>query len=394
MSTAVTGRTRAWRPLTVRLMLAQTAVLAVGLLIVVVTAVLIGPNMFYEELIDVGHADEAEGLVHLEDAFRWVSLTALAIGVLPALGIAGLLSFYLYRTIGRSLASFGTAAGEVAAGNYDVRVTSAELGPEVDALAGSFNDMAAKLSAVDATRRQMLADLAHEMRTPLASLKGHLEGIEDGVVALDEHTTGILHAQITRLERLARDIRQLTAAEEGMIRPQLTPQNPQHLAAQAVAAIEPDAAGKGVSITALSPGTEVGPVPLDPERMGQVLSNLLENALRHTPSGGTIVLRTDHTPEAVTFTVTDSGEGISAESLPHVFERFYRANTGREAHRGGSGLGLAISKALVEAQGGTLEAASAGPGHGASFRIHLPRPRPTARGAGGAEPGGPGNGDV
>lgn len=377
MSTGAPARARSWGSLTVRLMLAQTAVLAVGLLVVVVTAVLLGPDMFYEELIDVGHADEAEGLVHLEDAFRSVSLTALAIGALPALGIAGLLSFYLYRIIGRSLASFSAASGEVAAGNYDVRVTSAELGPEFDALAGSFNEMAAKLSAVDATRRRMLADLAHEMRTPLASLKGHLEGIEDGVVELDEHTTGILHAQITRLERLARDIRQLTAAEEGMTRPQLTAQDPRRLADQAVAAIEPDAAGKGVSITALSTGAELDPVPLDPDRMGQVLSNLLENALRHTPAGGTITLHTHHTPEAVTYTVTDTGEGIGAESLPHVFERFYRAHTGREAHRGGSGLGLAISRALVEAQGGTLEATSDGPGRGASFRIHLPRRRPT-----------------
>ena len=360
-----------------RLMLAQTSVLLSGLVIVMITAVLVGPDMFHEELIDAGHYDEADGLDHLEDAFRSVSLMALAIGGLTALCIAGLLSFYLYRIIGRSLASFSTAAEEVAAGNYGVRVTSAALGPEFDALAGSFNGMAAKLSAVDTTRRQMLADLAHEMRTPLASLKGHLEGVEDGVVALDEHTTGILNAQITRLERLAHDIRQLTAAEEGMTRPQLTLQDPQHLAGQAVAAIEPDAAGKGVSITALSTGPETAPVPLDPERMGQVLSNLLENALRHTPPGGTIVLHTDHTPEAVTYTVTDSGEGISAENLPHVFERFYRANTGREAHRGGSGLGLAISKALVEAQGGTLEATSDGHGRGASFRIHLPYRRPT-----------------
>ncbi|MEX5296758.1 HAMP domain-containing sensor histidine kinase [Kocuria sp. CPCC 205268] len=377
MSTAVTGRTRAWGPLTVRLMMAQTAVLAIGLLIVVVTAVLIGPNMFYHELIDAGHADEATGLVHLEDAFRSVSLTALAIGGLPALYIAGMLTYYLYRTIRRSLAAFSIAAGEVAAGNYAVRVTSAKLGPEFDSLASSFNEMAAKLASVDTTRRQMLADLAHEMRTPLASLKGYLEGIEDGVVDLDEHTTGILNAQITRLERLARDIRQLTTAEEGMTRLQLTPQDPEHLGNQAVAAIEPDAIGKGVSITSVSTGMEVTPIPLDPERMGQVLSNLLENALRHTPPGGTIILRTDHTPEAVTYTVTDSGEGISAENLPHVFERFYRANTGREAHRGGSGLGLAISKALVEAQGGTLEATSDGPGRGASFRIHLPRSRPT-----------------
>ncbi len=180
MSTAVSSRARRWpwSPLTVRLMLAQTAVLAIGLIIVVITAVLIGPRMFYHELVESGHADEALGLVHLEDAFRSVSLTALTIGGLPALYIAGMLTFYLYRMIGRSLASFSTAAGEVAVGNYDVRVTSTKLGPEFDSLAGSFNDMAAKLDAVDTTRRQMLADLAHEMRTPLASLKGHLRPVQ------------------------------------------------------------------------------------------------------------------------------------------------------------------------------------------------------------------------
>ncbi|MEX5296753.1 ATP-binding protein [Kocuria sp. CPCC 205268] len=354
-------------------MLAQTAVLAVGLIIVVVTAVLVGPKMFYHELVETGHADEASGLVHLEHAFRSVSLTALTIGGLSALYIAGMLTFYLYRAIGRSLASFSTAAQEVAAGNYGVRVTSTKLGPEFDSLASSFNNMAAKLDAVDTTRRQMLADLAHEMRTPLASLKGHLEGIEDGVVEWDERTTSILHAQIARLERLARDIHQLTAAEEGMTHLQLTPQDPGRLAAQAAAAIEPAAIGKGVSITSVSTGMEVIPVLLDRERMGQVLGNLLENALRHTPPGGSITVRTAHAPEAVTVTVTDSGEGISDEHLPHVFKRFYRANAGREARRVGSGLGLAISKSLVEAQGGTLEATSDGLGHGTSFRIRLLR---------------------
>ena len=357
-------------------MLAQTAVLAVGLIIVVVTAVLVGPKMFYHELVESGHADEALGLVHLEDAFRSVSLTASAIGGLSALGIAGVLTFYLYRTIGRSLASFSTAAGEVAAGNYDVRVTSTSLGPEFDSLAGSFNDMAARLDAVDTTRRQMLADLAHEMRTPLASLKGHLEGIEDGVVEWDERTTGILYAQIARLERLARDIRHLTAAEEGMTHLQLTLQDPGQLAAQAAAAVQQDAAAQNISVTAINTGMEVTPVLVDRERMGQVLGNLLENALRHTPSGGAVTVRTDHTPEAVTLTVADTGEGIDPQHLPHVFARFYRAHPGREAHRGGSGLGLAISKSLVEAQCGTLEATSGGPGRGTSFRIRLPRHTP------------------
>ncbi|WP_309126529.1 HAMP domain-containing sensor histidine kinase [Kocuria sp.] len=368
-----TGRLVSWGPLTVRLMLAQISVLLAGLAIVLLTAVLAGPTMFYDELIDAGHVEEATGLglEHLEDALRPVSLIALGVGAVPALCIAGLLSFYLYRTIGRSLASFTAAARQVAAGHYDVRIPSAGLGPEFDSLAASFNDMAAKLNAVDATRRQMLADLAHEMRTPLANLKGHLEGIEDGVVPLDERTTGILHAQITRLERLARDIRALTRAEEGLLRLQPTTVDMAHLAQQAVAAVEPLAAQKNITVAAA--GVTAAPAVLDGERMGQVLGNLIENALRHTPPRGRVTVHTDLDPVSVTVTVTDTGDGIAAEALPHVFQRFYRAEAGRESDHGGSGLGLAISKALVEAQGGTLEATSPGRGQGAAFRVRLPR---------------------
>lgn len=373
MTSTENHRAWSWGPLTVRLMLAQTAVLVVGLIIVVITAVLVGPTMFYRELAEAGHAYEATGLVHLEDAFRSVILTALVIGGLPALVIAGLLSFYLYRTIGRSLSSFSTAAGEVAAGNYEVEVTSNRLGPEFDSLAVSFNNMAARLAAVDTTRRQLLADLAHEMRTPLASLKGHLEGIEDGVVEWDARTVEIFNAQISRMERLARDIRQLTATEEATGSLQLTLQDPGVLAAQAVAAIEPAAAAKNISVRTSSSGPLATPVLLDPERMGQVLGNLLENALGHTPPGGIITVDAENAPDAVTITVTDTGEGISPENLSRIFERFYRAHTGRESHRAGSGLGLAISRSLVEAQGGTLGASSDGLGHGASFHIRLPR---------------------
>ena len=361
-------------PLTVRLMLAQTAVLLAGLVIVLLTAVLVGPSMFHDELVDAGHADEADGLMHLENAFRSVSLTAVAFGGIPALCIAGVLSFYLYRAIDRALASFTAAARAVAAGHYDVRISSTGLGPEFDSLAASFNDMAGKLDAVETTRRQMLADLAHEMRTPLASLRGHLEGIEDGVVALDERTTAILQAQITRLERLTRDIRQLTRAEEGLTRLQPAPVDLARLAQQAVAAVEPVALQNSVTVTAT--GVRTAPVVLDGERVAQVLGNLLENSLRHTPRGGTVTVHTDLGPRWATVTVTDTGEGIPQEALPHVFERFYRAGAGREHDRGGSGLGLAISRALVEAQGGTLDATSPGRGRGATFRVRLPRSAP------------------
>ncbi|MFC4904706.1 sensor histidine kinase [Kocuria oceani] len=370
----MTGAPRHWGSLTARMMLAQAAVLAAGLVTVILTAALIGPAMFYRELILAGHADEAAGLDHLQDAFREVGLTAMATGGIPALYIAGLLSFYLHRTVGRSLRAFTSAAREVADGHYDVQVPTTGLGQEFDVLAVAFNDMAARLAAIDTTRRQMLADLAHEMRTPLASLKGHLEGIEDGVVDLDERTQAILAAQIARLERLARDIRELTVAEEGLTRLHPSPVDPQHLVAQAVAGIHPAATAKDVTVTTSGTGAGTGPVLLDPERIGQVLANLLENALRHTAPGGHVHVRTERADHALSITVSDDGEGIAPEHLPHVLQRFYRAAPGREhdRDRSGSGLGLAISKALVEAHGGTLEAASPGPGQGASFRLLLP----------------------
>ncbi|GGG41785.1 putative sensor histidine kinase [Kocuria dechangensis] len=374
MSLHLRERMRSWNTLAVRLMLAQTAVLLIGLVAVSAIAALVGPNLFHRELVDAGHAEEAYGLGHLENAVRQVILGALAVGGLPALYLAGVLSFFLHRTISRSLASFTSAARAVAAGDYSVHVASPGLGPEFDSLAASFNDMARKLDAVETTRRQMLADLAHEMRTPLASLQGHLEGIEDGVVALDERTTSILQAQITRLERLTRDIRQLTRAEEGLTGLQTAAVDLAQLAQQAVAAIEPVAAQQNVTVTAT--GVRTAPVMLDGERMGQVLGNLLENSLRHTPPGGTVTVHTDLGARWATVTVTDTGEGIAEEALPHVFERFYRAGSGREHDRGGSGLGLAISRALVEAQGGTLDATSPGHGRGATFRVRLPRSAP------------------
>lgn len=375
MSAAVPAPGRSWHPLTVRLILAQVAVLAMGLALVLWAVVGLGPSMFHDVLVANHHAHEAEmvGQVHMQEAFRTVSLSGLLIGGLPALGIAVGLSLYLYRTIGRSLTGFSTAAHQVAAGDYQVHLAPPRLGPEFDALASAFTDMAARLQAVDTTRRQMLADLAHEMRTPLASIKVHLEGVEDGVVDFDQDTTSVLYSQISRLERLAEDIRQLTQAEEGLTRLHLAAQHPATVIAEALAAIQQQATTQEITLAATTSGPAPGPVPMDRGRIGQVLANLLANALRHTPAGGTITVHTDYTPEAVTITVTDTGEGIAAENLPHVFNRFYRARTGREAGPG-SGLGLAISRALAQAHGGTLHAHSPGPGRGASFALRLPRP--------------------
>jgi two-component system, OmpR family, sensor histidine kinase BaeS len=374
MSITAPASMRSWQPLTVRLMLAQVSVLVVGLALVSWVVVGLGPKMFYDELLATDHAHEAEmvGQIHMQAAFRAVSLSGLLIGGVPALGIAVVLSLYLYRTIGRSLTGFSTAAHQVAAGDYRVHLAAPRLGPEFDALASSFNDMAARLEAVDTTRRQMLADLAHEMRTPLASITVHIEGVEDGVVDFDQETTAVLYSQINRLERLAEDIRQLTQAEEGLVHLHLAEQHPATVIAETLAAVQQQATARDITLATTTSGPAPGPVSMDRGRIGQVLANLLANALRHTPADGTITVHTDYTPEAVTIAVTDTGEGIAPENLPHVFNRFYRARTGREAGPG-SGLGLAISRALAHAHGGTLQAYSPGPGRGATFELRLPR---------------------
>jgi signal transduction histidine kinase len=282
-------------------------------------------------------------------------------------------SVLVTRQIRHSVSQVGEAANRIASGEFDIRLEPSNLGSEFDALVESFNDMAAKLEAVDQTRRQLLADLAHEMRTPLASLKGHLEGIEDGIVPRTHGTAAILAAQITRLEHLAQDMRALTQAEEGTLHLRLSHHDPADLVIDTIAAAEPTARSRQVELRARVPGGAVSDVMVDRRRMDQVLSNLVENALRHTPAGGQVTVGLSEGTDEVAFTVSDNGEGIDAEDLSRIFMRFYRVGEGREGKPGGSGLGLAISKALVEAQGGTLTAASAGPGQGSAFTVRMPR---------------------
>lgn len=359
--------------LTVRFLGVQILVLVVGLAVMAVTTLLIGPQMYINELIREDRGRAIRAIFDLDNSFREVSLLAMTVGGLTALVFAVVVSVLVTRRIRQSVSQVGEAANRIASGEFDIRLEPAGLGSEFDTLVESFNDMAAKLETVDQTRRQMLADLAHEMRTPLASLKGHLEGIEDGIVPRTQDTAVILSAQITRLEHLAQDMRALTLAEEGMLHLQLRHHDPVHLVRDTIAAAEPTARARQVDLSAQVSGGAVSHVMVDRRRMDQVLSNLVENALRHTPAGGRVTVGLSEGADEVSFTVSDNGEGIDAEDLSRIFMRFYRVGEGREGKPGGSGLGLAISKALVEAQGGRLSAASDGPGQGAEFTVRIPR---------------------
>jgi signal transduction histidine kinase len=216
----------------------------------------------------------------------------------------------------------------------------------------------------------MLADLAHEMRTPLATLDAHLEALQDGVRRLDATTLAVLQGSTARLARLAQDIGAVSRAQEGNleIRVEATPLR--DLVEAAHRAISDRYREKGVTLHADVPSDFL--VLADPARVGQVVGNLLDNALRHTPAGGSVTTSGRAAGSWVEIWVTDTGEGIEPQHLGHVFDRFYRADPARNTSRGGSGIGLTISQALVEAQGGRITAHSDGPGRGASFVVRLP----------------------
>jgi two-component system OmpR family sensor kinase/two-component system sensor histidine kinase BaeS len=260
------------------------------------------------------------------------------------------------------------AADLLAAGDYDVRVQ--ERGPrDVRRLARSFNAMATRLRAGEEQRRNLVADVAHELRTPLAVIQGNAEGMIDGLYPVDRtHLEPVLE-ETRVMARLLDDLQILSTAEAGALRLHRQTIEPRQLAEDAVATYRSGADAAGVTLQLAASG-ELPALEVDPVRIGQVLANLLSNALRHTPPGGSVVVSVGLVAgsKQVQFTVQDSGPGIPPEALPHVFDRFVKA-----ADSGGAGLGLAIARSLVEAHGGQISAESQS-GQGTTMRFVLPAP--------------------
>ena len=356
--------------LAARLLLAFVLVVAVAGVTAWLVAGLAGPALFHRHLIGTGVADPA-AVMHAEEAFR--SASALAVGLALAAGLATSLAVavLLARRVSRSLHAVSAAAALLASGRFDARVPDPRLGAEFDALASSFNSMAGRLAESEQLRRRLLGDVAHELRTPVATLGAYLDGLEDGVVDLDPQTIAVLQAQGARLTRLADDLAAVTRAEAPSTSLSLAPRAACDLLEAAAAAANDRATAAGVELR-VECGADLPPVAVDQERMGQVLSNLLDNAIRHTPAGGSVTLSGERQAGGLTLSVTDTGYGIPAEHLPRVFERFYRVDTARSRTDGGSGIGLAIVKALVEAHGGRVAAFSDGPGRGTRIEVRLP----------------------
>lgn len=306
------------------------------------------------------------GLIHHTNRPGWILAGILALLFFSWFFIWGRRSF---RRLSIPLLDLFKASGRVAEGDYSVRIK--EQGPpEVRALVRAFNSMAARLKTADEQRRSLLADVTHELRTPLTVIHGNLEGILDGIYEADEaHLRSILD-EVQILSRLVDDLRTLALAESGALRLHKEATDLAILVKDVGDAFRSQADDRGV-VLRISSDSGLPAVQLDGERMHQVLSNLIANALRYTPTGGMISLHCAKADERngeehAVITVEDSGPGIKAEDLPYVFARFYKASDS-----GGMGLGLAIVKNIVEAHGGKVGVESQ-EGKGTKFTIDLP----------------------
>ncbi len=313
---------------------------------------------------------EARRLPPLEAQFAQAMNRAIVLAGAAALALALLLAGLFARRIVRPLAKLRAANRAVSEGLLDTRVT-VQTTDEFGELARSFNEMTAALERLERNRRDMVADVAHELRTPIAALQANLEALQSGALERSAENVTPLLERTRQLSRLVDDLHTLALAEAGQLGLHPERIDVGALVGLALQAYAPMAEEKGVQLRATLPD-ETLTQELDPDRMSQVLGNLLSNALRHTPTGGWVELEFALDGEAVEISVADSGPGLSDDEMAHAFERFWRSGRARSRAGGGAGLGLSIAKHLVQAHGGAIRAERA-PDGGARFVVSLPR---------------------
>jgi signal transduction histidine kinase len=312
----------------------------------------------------------------LFDVFNQITLDAFLYAFLPSIGIALILSAVMSRRFVRPLQQMGLAADRIAEGNYKERLPLGEGSDdnqdELQRLGARFNRMAFQLEQVEDRRKKWIGDVAHELRTPLTVIKGSMEGLMDGVLQPDTATLERVYRQADRLERLVNDLQELNRIDEGVLEMNTRPIELNKSLSDIVQTMQINFTNKQVKLN-VDFQKEKLLVLADEDRLQQIMMNLLGNALRCTPVGGTVTVSTHALGEMAEISISDTGIGIPAEHLPHVFERLYRVEDSRSRRDGGSGLGLTIASKLIEAQGGYIRAESDGVDQGAVFIFTLPQ---------------------
>jgi signal transduction histidine kinase len=363
---------RRFNQLSWRLVAAQMLVVAVGVVVLAVMANLIGGRIFAAELHALLEAADSPAEVEaaLLASFRSAIGQALLAAAVAAALVGLLTSTLLLRQILRPLNEVARGSRRIADGRYDERV-AVPTSDELATVANSFNQMAASLAQVERQRVTLIGNVAHELRTPIAGIEGYLEGLIDGVFAPEPETFGEMQYEVRRLRRLVDDLQALSHVEAGQVSLRLADVDLAGVARRVVGQLRPQTTASCLDVL-LTPAAAPLIVRADPDRLAQILLNLVGNAVRYTPEGGCITVRLSAAGQQARVEVIDTGVGISAEDLPLLFERFYRVDRSRARASGGSGIGLTIARHLAWAMGGELSAASAGTGQGSTFTLTLP----------------------
>ncbi len=314
-------------------------------------------------------ASRAPAFNPAETLFLRRTYQALALALGGALVVAVVIGLWLARRLTRPLQALTEAAQKIAQGNLEqeVAVTTQD---EIGQLAQAFNQMSHEVARANQMRRQMTADIAHDLRTPLTVIAGYIESMRDGILAPTPERFAMIYTEIERLQKMVEDLRLLSQADAGELRLNCQAVRPGVILERAASLFQHRATQKGITLR-VNGNENLPPVWVDEDRMMQVMDNLLSNALRHTPEGGEVILEVISSEHGVEFIVRDSGEGIPPEEIPKIFERFYRADKSRHTEAGESGLGLAIVKAIVEAHRGRVWAVSV-PGGGTAVHFEVP----------------------
>jgi histidine kinase len=368
------------RHLSWKLFLSYLVVILVGIVVLASAAEFVVPSAFDRHMSAMAEMMGGTSMgmgMDLFTNFRRAVTEALTVSALAAFLAALAVSVFVSRRIVMPVREMMVASRRIAEGHYNERVdvpgdpTRDEL-DELAQLALSFNQMAAQLERTEATRRELIGNVAHELRTPLATIKGSMEGLIDGVLPAEASTYQQIYREADRLQRLVYDLQELSRVESGAFELNILRVPVRHLVETTVARLGRQFEEKGVALEIDLP-PDLPPVQADEDRIGQVLLNLVGNALQYTPTGGQVQVSARRQEAEVHISVHDTGVGIAAEHLTLIFTRFYRVDKSRARVGGGSGIGLTIAKHLVEAHGGRIYAESPGPSHGGStFTFTLP----------------------
>ncbi len=359
-----------------KLFLSYMVIVIVGASILIVTTLSIAPISFDQ------HMQSMESMMpsrmsmmreledQLNEGFYTAMLSSLLIATAAAATTALLVSVYVSYRIVQPIRALVKASQYIAAGNYNKRLAFASS-DELGMLTESFNRMAASLEEIEATRQRLIGDVSHELKTPLASIQAYMEGLQDGIIEPTLETFQQIHHETSRLQRLVRDLQELSMVESGEISLNFDIYNLIDLLRSTVVWIQPQFEDKHVKLYTEFSDEKIF-VRVDYDRLRQVLLNILGNALQYTDGGGQVTVRCYQHGKLARVEVQDTGVGLSEEDLERIFERFYRVDKSRARSSGGSGIGLTIARHILLAHGSDIRVESEGVGKGSLFYFDLP----------------------